>query len=71
MQMLLHLPYSNAVGLIVGCLDTTFGLPRCRFGLLGRRFWWLVCSWVICEISKIVHYLFKHKDTHASLYGYA
>ena len=51
MTFLLHLPYSNDVGVILAWLDTSIGL-------LGGRFHLLACSWVRYEQNKTVHYCF-------------
>ena len=44
------------LGVVVGYLDTSFGIPGCRFGFLGRHFRYLACSRVVWEINKIVHF---------------
>ena len=59
MTFLLHLPYSNVVGVILAQLDTSFGL-------LGSHFFLLAHSRVGCEQNKLFIF-FKQRDACTSL----
>ena len=68
MTFLLHIPYSNVVGVILAWFDTSIGFLGGRFCFHGGRFHLLAHSRVRYEQNTTVHcFFFKHMDARVSV----